>query len=85
MKPYIRIETLHYLSNCRNGVELMKRRLALSLEILTPPSNNTNSQYSPVISPDGEKLYFTNRGPESKGEMMDEKSKKNAIEKKQKC
>ncbi len=74
-----RIETLHYLSNCRNGIELMKRRLALSLEILTPPSNNKNSQYSPVISPDGEKLYFTNRGPESKGEMMDEKSKKNSI------
>jgi len=74
-----RIETLHFLSNCRNGVELMKRRLALSPEILTPPSNNTNSQYSPVISPDGEKLYFTNRGPESKGEMMDEKSKKNEV------
>jgi len=74
-----RIETLHFLSNCRNGIELMKRRLALSLEILTPPSNNQNSQYSPVISPDGEKLYYTNRGPESKGEMMDEKSKKNSV------
>ena len=71
-----RILTLHYLENCRNGIELMKRRLALSLEILTPPSNNANSQYSPVISPDGKRLYYANRGPASKGQMLDEKSKK---------
>jgi hypothetical protein len=71
-----RIMTLHYMDNCRNGIELMKRRLALSLEILTPPSNNLNSQYSPVISSDGLRLYYANRGPSSKGELMDEKSKK---------
>lgn len=73
-----RIETLHYIQNCRNGIELMKRRLALSLEILSPPCNDNNSQYSPVISPDGTRLYCTNRGPESKGELLDEKSKKSA-------
>jgi hypothetical protein len=71
-----RINTLHYISNCRNGIELMKRRLALSLEILGPPSNPINSQYAPVISSDGERLYYANRGPSSKGELMDDKSKK---------
>ncbi|MEX2595862.1 MAG: hypothetical protein WEC59_02950 [Salibacteraceae bacterium] len=71
-----RINTLHFIGNCRNGIELMKRRLALSLEILDPPSNNINSEYSPVLSHDGQKLYYTNRGPSSKGELMDEKSKK---------
>jgi len=71
----MRINTLHYIRNCENGIELMKRRMALTLEILSPPSNQENSQYSPVISADGSKLYYTNRGPESAGEMMDNKSK----------
>ena len=71
-----RIETLHYMDNCRNGIELMKRRLALSLEILSPPSNDNNSQYSPVISPDGLRLYYANRGPDSKGGLQNDKSKK---------
>ncbi len=71
-----RINTLNYIQNCENGIELMKRKLNLSLEILSPPSNPTNSQYSPVISPDGKKLYYTNRGPESRGEIMDNTAKK---------
>lgn len=74
-----RINTLHYINNCQNGIELMKRRLALSLEILTPPSNPINSQYAPVISSDGDRLYYANRGPESKGELMNDQSKKTDI------
>lgn len=71
-----RIKTLEYIENCKNGIELMKRKMALSLSILTPPSNASNSQYSPVISTDGKHLYYTNRGPESSGELMDDKNKK---------
>lgn len=71
-----RILTLQYIENCRNGIELMARKMALSLEILTPPSNVQNSQYSPVISADGKKLYYTNRGPDSKGDLMDNTTKK---------
>ncbi|MEZ4722312.1 MAG: hypothetical protein R2813_10615 [Flavobacteriales bacterium] len=74
-----RIQTLRLITNCENGIELMNRKMALTLEILKPPSNAQNSQYSPVISPDGKKLYYTNRGPDSKGEMMDAKSKKTEI------
>lgn len=74
-----RILTLQLIDNCRNGIALMDRRMALSLEILTPPSNPQNSQYSPVISPDGKHLYYTNRGPDSKGELMDNKSKKTDV------
>lgn len=74
-----RINTLNYIQNCENGIDLMKRQLNLSLEILSPPSNPTNSQYSPVISPDGKKLYYTNRGPESRGELMDNTAKKQFI------
>jgi hypothetical protein len=71
-----RILTLQYIENCRNGIQLMARQLALSLEILTPPSNLENSQYSPVISADGKQLYYTNRGPDSKGVLMDNTTKK---------
>ena len=71
-----RIQTLNYIQNCNNGIDLMKRKLNLSLEILSPPSNTTNSQYSPVISPDGKKLYYCNRGPESRGDIMDNTAKK---------
>lgn len=71
-----RIETLHLIDNCKNGIELMKRKMALSLTLLTPPSNPQNSQYSPVITADGKHLFYTNRGPDSKGELMDDQSKK---------
>lgn len=71
-----RIATLQYIENCKNGIELMKRKMALKLSIMTPPSNPQNSQYSPVISADGKKLYYTNRGPASQGELMNDQSKK---------
>ncbi|GAB5540102.1 MAG: hypothetical protein Salg2KO_22050 [Salibacteraceae bacterium] len=74
-----RIETLRLIENCENGIDLMERKLALTLEILTPPSNEKNSQYSPVISPDGKNLYYTNRGPDSKGELMTNQTKSSDI------
>ncbi|MBT3963495.1 MAG: hypothetical protein HOE95_05165, partial [Flavobacteriales bacterium] len=74
-----RINTLQFIENCKNGIEIMSRRIGLSLEMLVPPSNDRNSQYSPVLSPDGMKLYYTNRGEDSKGDMMDEKSKKTTL------
>lgn len=74
-----RIQTLKYIDNCKSGAELMTRKMALSLELLSPPSNNENSQYSPVISPDGKYLYYTNRGPSSKGDLMDKSSRKNPL------
>jgi Tol biopolymer transport system component len=74
-----RIETLRLIENCKNGIELMERKMALTLEILTPPSNPQNSQYSPVIDPDGEHLYYTNRGPDSKGELMNDQTKKTFV------
>ena len=74
-----RIETLRLIENCENGIELMERQLALSLEILTPPSNKANSQYSPVIGPEGKYLYYTSRGPDSKGDLMTDQTKRSDI------
>lgn len=74
-----RILTLQLIENCRNGIELMKRKMALKLSIMTPPSNPQNSQYSPVISADGKKLYYTNRGPDSKGDLMTDQTKKDFV------
>lgn len=75
----MRILTLKYLEQCAAGIELMERRLGLSLEILSPPSNDRNSQYSPVISADGKYLFYTNRGPDSKGELRDDQLKKSDV------
>lgn len=74
-----RIEVLRLVQNCNNGIELMSRKMALKLEILTPPSNPRNSQYSPVITSDGKYLFYTNRGPDSKGELMNDQTKKTDI------
>ncbi len=74
-----RIETLRLIENCENGIQLMERKLALSLSILTPPSNDKNSQYSPVIASKGERLYYTNRGPDSKGDLMNDQTKTTGI------
>tara|TARA_B110000046_G_C12993378_1_gene398869 strand:+ start:68 stop:1978 length:1911 start_codon:yes stop_codon:yes gene_type:complete len=70
-----RIETLRLIENCENGIELMERQMALTLEILTPPSNKENSQYSPVIGSEGKYLYYTSRGPDSKGDLMTDQTK----------
>jgi hypothetical protein len=74
-----RIETLRLIQNCENGIELMERQMALTLEILTPPSNKENSQYSPVIGPEGKYLYYASRGPDSKGELMTDQTKRSDI------
>jgi len=74
-----RIETLKLINNCENGIELMERKMALTLEILTPPSNPQNSQYSPVIGPEGKHLYYTNRGPDSEGDLMTDQTKKSDV------
>jgi len=80
-KPSGNIRTLtnHYLKNCATGREIMARRIGVELELLGPPSNDTNSQYSPILSSDGTKLFFVSRGPSSTGGTMTNTLKKKDV------
>lgn len=57
----------HLIEQCKNGKEIVKNRLSVSIENIGMPINSKNNEYSPVVNADESVLAFTYRGDKSTG------------------
>lgn len=56
---------------CNNGKDLVKNPIVAKIDNAGSPPNTENAEYSPVITTDEETMFFTYRGTESTGGLMD--------------
>ncbi len=57
----------HLIQQCRNGKEIVKKRLNVTIENIGLPINSKNNEYSPVVNADETVMAFTYRGEQSTG------------------
>lgn len=57
----------HLIQQCKNGKEIVKKRLSVTIENIGLPINSKNNEYSPVVNADESVLAFTYRGDKSTG------------------
>jgi outer membrane protein OmpA-like peptidoglycan-associated protein/tetratricopeptide (TPR) repeat protein len=55
------------IQECKNGKELMKNPVKVTIDNLGPAINTADEEYVPVISADESQLYFTSRRPGNAG------------------
>ena len=64
------------IAECRNGMELVKKPARVFIDNMGSTINSEYDDYSPVLSPDGTKLYFTSRRPLGKRPKRDKNDHK---------
>ena len=58
------------IETCNNAIELVKKPVKLEVKNLGPNINSASDDHSPLISADGETLYFTTRRESEYSELM---------------
>jgi hypothetical protein len=69
--------TLEY---CKNGKELVDKKIKADITNIGPPINTMDAEYVPVITADESMMIFTYSGPKSVGGKIDDDFKQNDIE-----
>ena len=57
----------HLIEQCKNGKEVVKKQLNVTIENIGTPINSKYNEYSPVVNADETLLAFTYRGDKSTG------------------
>lgn len=65
-------EIPHLISQCNNGIAIVKDSLSVEIINLGAPINSADDEYSPTISADETTLVFTYKGVKSIGNRQDE-------------
>lgn len=60
-------EMHQYISNCKNGIELVKNPVKVKITNLGPSVNTIYPEYAPIITADETELFFTSRRPITTG------------------
>lgn len=68
-----------YITNCKNGIELLKQPVEAKIENIGLPVNTSASEYVPLINSEGSVLIYTYRGPRSTGGIQ-RSTNRNSVE-----
>jgi outer membrane protein OmpA-like peptidoglycan-associated protein/Tol biopolymer transport system component len=64
-----------FIAQCKTGAELKRKPVNITIENIGRAINSRYPEYNPIISPDGNTLYFTSRRPNTTGGGKDPNDK----------